>query len=104
MKRICLISLMVILSIKTECFCQRKLPNEVRASKTTESSEEQIKLFLVCDNDFAVFVGNEDEILREIYQNNEEWPQQISQVNIVSFNPIASEDTIYLLAIGGGLS
>ena len=93
---------MAIIFIASAGFAQRKLPKENGVNEKEAVSDEQIKMFIVCDNDFAVFTGSNNEIKREIYQNNEKWPQQISLVSNIKLQLKDDEDTIYLLALGGG--
>ena len=101
-KKACLVGLMAIIFIASAGFAQRKLPKENGVNEKEAVSDEQIKMFIVCDNDFAVFTGSNNEIKREIYQNNEKWPQQISLVSNIKLQLKDDEDTIYLLALGGG--
>ena len=101
-KKACLVGLMAITLIASAGFAQRKLPRENGANEKEAVSDENIRMFIVCDNDFAVFTGSNNEIKREIYQNNDEWPQQISLVSNIKLQLKEDEDTIYILALGGG--
>jgi len=59
-------------------------------------------LQIVCDNDFAVFAGTVSSISRLIYQNGANWDSQIASAASFNLSLANDEDTIYLLAIGGG--
>lgn len=59
-------------------------------------------LYVVADNDFAIFVGNESGLTRLLFQNDLEWGSQISLGQTLSFNLLPSETQFYLLALGGG--
>ena len=57
---------------------------------------------IVCDNDFAVFAGTVSSISRLVYQNGVNWDSQIESAATFSLSLANGEDTIYLLAMGGG--
>ncbi|NBU70984.1 MAG: PEP-CTERM sorting domain-containing protein [Bacteroidetes bacterium] len=59
-------------------------------------------LQIVCDNDFAVFAGTVSSISRLIYQNGANWDSQIASAASFNLSLANDEDTIYLLAMGGG--
>ena len=56
---------------------------------------------IVCDNDFAVFTGTASSVDRLVYQNNVAWMDQIANAASFSLSLQGSENTIYLLAMGG---
>lgn len=57
---------------------------------------------MVVDNDFAVFTGTASSINNLLYQNNVVWNSQIAQLSTQTFNLAAGDDTLYVLAMGGG--
>jgi len=59
-------------------------------------------LQIVCDNDFAVFAGTVSSISRLVYQNGANWDSQIESAASFDLSLANGEDTIYLLAMGGG--
>lgn len=61
-----------------------------------------ITLQLVADNDFALFAGNNSNVTRLLYQNNDSWMDQIPAAASFSFNLQAGEDLLYILVLGGG--
>lgn len=61
----------------------------------------QVQLKVLVDNDFAVFMGNDQEITRTFYQNNVSWPEQIQNIQTLDVYPLAGETFIYILPMGG---
>jgi hypothetical protein len=57
---------------------------------------------IVCDNDFALFVGNSSSVTRLIYQNNVSWYNQVAALSSFTFDLQAGETTLYLVGMGGG--
>jgi hypothetical protein len=84
---------------------QRDLPimNGTQFAKMN-SGAMQIDAYIVCDNDFAILLGTQDHISRIVYQNDVGWSDQISGVKVARFTKNENEDTLYLLALGGGLN
>lgn len=54
---------------------------------------------IVCDNDFAVFAGNNSSISRLVYQNNVGWGDQAADALSFDFNLQNGETDFYLLAM-----
>lgn len=57
---------------------------------------------IVTDNDFALLTGTATSITRLVYQSDVEWPTQISNASSFDLSLAAGENTIYILAMGGG--
>jgi len=57
---------------------------------------------IVVDNDFAVFSGDSTNINHLIYQNNDTWTSQITNLSTLNFTLAAGDDKFYVLAMGGG--
>jgi len=57
---------------------------------------------IVCDNDYAILTGNKNNPKKLIHQNNAQWPKQISEAKEVYLNLESENDTIYIIAMGGG--
>ncbi len=57
---------------------------------------------IVCDNDYALLVGNSTSVTRVIYQNDVVWNDQIAALSSFTFDLQAGETTLYLVAMGGG--
>ena len=61
----------------------------------------QVQLKVLADNDFAVFMGNDQEITRLFYQNNVSWYDQVVAIQTLDVYPISGETFIYILPMGG---
>ena len=61
----------------------------------------QVQLKVLADNDFAVFMGNDQEITRLFYQNNVDWPSQVNNIQTLDVYPLAGETFIYIIPMGG---
>lgn len=59
-------------------------------------------LQIVVDNDFAILTGTDTSVLRLVYQNDQEWPNQISAAASFDLTLNPGETTIYILGMGGG--
>lgn len=57
---------------------------------------------IVVDNDFALLTGTPTTVTRLVYQNNVVWNQQINNASSFNLSLATGEDTIYILAMGGG--
>ncbi|MCP4320590.1 MAG: hypothetical protein GY787_01765, partial [Alteromonadales bacterium] len=57
---------------------------------------------IVADNDFAIFSGNSTSINHLVYQNNEDWVNQIARLSSLNFTLASGDDKFYVLAMGGG--
>lgn len=57
---------------------------------------------IVTDNDFALLTGTTTSITRLVYQSDFEWPAQITNAASFDLSLEAGENTIYILAMGGG--
>ena len=57
---------------------------------------------LVADNDLAVFGGTATGVNNLLYQNNDTWPNQISNLSTLTFTLAAGDTTFYVLGMGGG--
>lgn len=57
---------------------------------------------IVVDNDFALLTGTSTTVERLVYQNNVVWNQQITNASSFSLSLAEGEDSIYILAMGGG--
>jgi len=57
---------------------------------------------IVTDNDFALLTGTATSITRLVYQSNVEWTTQITNAASFDLSLAADENTIYILAMGGG--
>ena len=57
---------------------------------------------IVADNDFAVFAGTSNSVTSLVYQNDVDWPHQLSNLSTLNFTLQSGETTFYLLALGGG--
>lgn len=74
--------------------CGYAITGSLRASDQT--------IQLIADNDFAVFAGTSTSVTRILYQNDVAWPDQIAAATSFSITLQGAEDTIYVLAMGGG--
>lgn len=61
----------------------------------------QVQLKVLVDNDFAVFMGNDQEVTRLFYQNDVSWPAQISNIQTLDVFPASGETFVYVLPMGG---
>jgi hypothetical protein len=61
-----------------------------------------VTIQIVADNDFAIFVGSSSAPTRLAYQNDNNWPSQIAAASSYNLTFGVGEDTVYLLAMGGG--
>ena len=59
----------------------------------------QVKI--IADNDFAVFMGNDQEITRLFYQNEVSWYAQVDAIQTLDVYPLAGETYLYVVAMGG---
>lgn len=57
---------------------------------------------LVADNDLAIFGGTATSVNSLLYQNNDTWTTQISNLSTLTFTLAAGDTTFYVLAMGGG--
>jgi len=57
---------------------------------------------IVADNDFALLTGTPTTVNRLVYQNNVVWNQQITNASSFELSLQGAENTIYILAMGGG--
>lgn len=57
---------------------------------------------IVVDNDFAVLAGDATNVTRLIYNNDYEWPTQITNAASIEVNLQAGETYIYIIPMGGG--
>jgi len=57
---------------------------------------------IVSDNDFALLTGTPTTVTRLVNQNNVVWNTQITNASSFNLTLNAGEDTIYILAMGGG--
>lgn len=57
---------------------------------------------IIVDNDFAVLAGNATNVTRLIYNNDYEWPTQITNAASIEVNLQAGETYIYIIPMGGG--
>jgi len=57
---------------------------------------------IVTDNDFALLTGTATSITRLVYQSDVEWPTQITNASSFDLSLADGENTIYILAMGGG--
>jgi len=65
-------------------------------------SATPFSISMVADNDFAIFSGTSTGINNLLYQNNVDWPNQITALSTLNFNLAAGDDTFYVLGMGGG--
>jgi uncharacterized repeat protein (TIGR02543 family) len=61
----------------------------------------QVQLKVLADNDFAVFMGNDQEVTRLFYQNNVSWYAQVEAIQTLDVYPISGETFIYIVPMGG---
>jgi len=61
----------------------------------------QVQMKVLVDNDFAVFMGNDQQVTRLFYQNDVVWNSQIVDIQTLDVYPNAGETFIYLLPMGG---
>ncbi|CAN2193106.1 OmpA-like domain [Candidatus Nanopelagicaceae bacterium] len=61
----------------------------------------EVRLQVIADNDFAVFMGDDANATRLFFQNNDEWPTQIQEAAVVDVVPVAGETFLYIVAMGG---
>lgn len=59
-------------------------------------------LKVIVDNDYAAFVGNDNNVTRLFNQNNVDWGTQISNATSLDIYPQAGETYLYLAVMGGG--
>jgi hypothetical protein len=63
---------------------------------------QSFSMEIVADNDFAVFAGTSSGVTELLYQNDNSWPDQISNLSALNFNLQPGETTFYVLGMGGG--
>jgi hypothetical protein len=63
---------------------------------------ESASLALRADNDFAVFLGDDNNVTSLFYQNNVDWPTQISAAATLDLVKSLNDTYIYVVALGGG--
>ena len=61
----------------------------------------QVQLKVLVDNDFAVFMGNDQEVTRLFYQNEVSWYDQVVSIQTLDVYPISGETFIYVMPMGG---
>ena len=61
----------------------------------------QVQLKVLVDNDFAVFMGNDQQVTRLFYQNNVGWQEQVENIQTLDVFPNAGETFVYLIPLGG---
>lgn len=61
----------------------------------------QVQMKVLVDNDFAVFMGNDQQVTRLFYQNNFQWDNQVQNIQTLDVFPLAGETFVYLLPMGG---
>jgi hypothetical protein len=59
-------------------------------------------LKVIVDNDYAAFMGDENNVTRLFYQNDYPWMTQITNAASVDIYPQTGETYIYLAVMGGG--
>jgi hypothetical protein len=63
---------------------------------------ESASVALRTDNDFAVFLGDENNVTSLFYQNNVRWNDQITEAATLEVLASSGESYIYVVAMGGG--
>lgn len=66
------------------------------------ASSQSATIQIVADNDFALLTGTPTTVTRLVYQNNVVWNQQITNASSFELSLQGAENTIYILAMGGG--
>jgi hypothetical protein len=66
------------------------------------ASASPFSISMVADNDFAIFSGTSTSVNNLLYQNDVDWPNQITALSTLSFNLAAGDNVFYVLAMGGG--
>jgi hypothetical protein len=61
----------------------------------------QVQMKVLVDNDFAVFMGNDQQVTRLFYQNNSQWGNQVQNIQTLDVFPAAGETFVYLVPMGG---
>jgi len=69
---------------------------------TGSASATPFSISMVADNDFTIFSGTSTGINHLLYQNNVDWPNQITALSTLNFNLAAGDDVFYVLGMGGG--
>jgi hypothetical protein len=59
-------------------------------------------LKVIVDNDYAAFMGDENNVTRLFYQNDYPWMTQITNAASVDIYPQTGETYLYLAVMGGG--
>jgi hypothetical protein len=72
------------------------------AGISAQAQQTSFTMQLVADNDFAVFAGTSSDVTELLYQNNDSWSQQLSDLSSLTFNLQPGETTFYVLGLGGG--
>ncbi len=62
----------------------------------------EVRLKIIADNHFAVFMGDDANATRLFHQNTQSWQTQIESATALDVVPIAGETFLYVLAMGGG--
>lgn len=60
-----------------------------------------VSLEVLADNDFAVFMGNDQEITRLFYQNTFSWYAQVAGIKTLNVYPGPGETFVYIMPMGG---
>jgi uncharacterized repeat protein (TIGR02543 family) len=62
----------------------------------------EVRLKVIADNHFAVFMGDDANATRLFHQNTQSWQTQIESATTLDVVPVAGETFLYILAMGGG--
>lgn len=62
---------------------------------------DEVSLQVLADNDFAVFMGNDQEITRVFYQNTFSWYAQVDAIETLDVFPGPGETYVYIMPMGG---
>lgn len=60
-----------------------------------------VQLKVLADNDFAVFMGNDQEVTSLFYQNNVSWYSQVDSIQELDLYPASGETFVYIVPMGG---
>ena len=75
---------------------------KANAAAPNSPSFAQATLQIVVDNDYAAFLGDENNANQLLYQNNVQWNSQISSATAIDIAGSDTQTYVYVVAMGGG--
>lgn len=89
----------LILGLLLSMLPQVSFANAVTPPAAPKFNEVSLKVLV--DNDFAVFMGNDQEITRLFYQNDVSWYAQVNAIQTLDVFPGPGETFVYIMPMGG---